>query len=117
MDTFENGAIIETFSNGNGDGRVYPDTFQVRQTPYGFEVWDCTGWTGHETCDPFMIASFPTDTEHTYPALARDMAVNRAWSLSVFSDTRKVFEAAVDLVNKRQGSFAALKEAIDWRDK
>lgn len=111
MDKFE--VII---SNSNGDGRLYPDTFQVRETETGFEVWDVTGWTGYETCDPFMVASFPT-SGHCYPAMARSMAINTAWSLSVFSDPQRVFNAAVDLVNKRPSSFSALKSAIDWRDK
>lgn len=108
--------VIDTFSNGNGDGRVYPDTYQVRETSDGFEVWDVTGWDGYKQTDPFMIASFPT-TGNCYPAMARSMAVNTAWSLSIWSDPRQVVEAAIGLVNKQRGSFAALKAAIDWKDK
>lgn len=107
--------IVETFSNANGDGRVYPDTFKVVEVSEGFEVWDFTGWTGYETCDPFIVASFPT-TGHNYPARARYAAINCAWSLALYSDPRQVFEAAVGLVNKERGSFGELKKAIDWQD-
>lgn len=117
MDTLENGyTITETFSNASGDGRMYPDTFKVVEVDNGFEVWDFTGWTGFEVCDPFMVAHFDT-TGHNYPALAHKMARDCAWSLASFSDIQRVFEAAVELVNKRPGSFSALKAAVDWRDK
>lgn len=71
---------------------------------------------GFENVEDFMIASFPI-TGNNYPAMARGMAINCAWSLSLFSNPQDVFNAAVNLVNKKPGSFASLKEAIDWRDK
>ena len=108
--------VISEYSNSNLDGRLYPDTFVVVKSKTSIDVWDTTGWTGFEECDPFIVATFPT-TGNCYPALATQAAETAAWSLSIWSDPIEVFNASIDLVNKEKGSFAALKKAVNWRDK
>ena len=107
--------VITTYSNYNGDGRLYPDTFQVVEVKGGYQVWDTTGWTGYQTCDPFMVADFPVSNT-AYPSVQRQAATICAWALSLHNDPMEVFDAAVKVVNKEEGAFKNLKGAVAWQD-
>lgn len=51
-------------SDYNGDGRIYPISYEIRLELDGREnalpwvVYDITGWNGFNTCDEFKVAAF-----------------------------------------------------------
>jgi hypothetical protein len=88
-------------------GLVYPTMATVIKTDDMFEVWDTTGWTGHETCDPQWLASFWNE------AAARQYADQ----FVRFSDTEGVFQAALALLDGEPEAFEKLKDAVAWQDR
>lgn len=68
-----NYTVIYATSNASQDGRVYPQTAEVRKFANRLEVWDTTGWNGYEECLPFRVAIFPNGQE-VYPAMQEAMA-------------------------------------------
>jgi hypothetical protein len=65
--------VIYYASNKNNDGRIYPQTAEVRKYDNRLEVWDTTGWNGFNECENHRVAIFP-DSEYTYPAIQEAMA-------------------------------------------
>ena len=106
-DEDEAAKVVYADSNANGDGRTYPESWEVREGTVSWEVWDTTGWDGHETCGDMFVARFAYEHD----------AIDFCKIKVLWSDPLNVVTAAVALLNKDPASFKALKDAVDWRDR
>lgn len=101
--------VIARFSNQDGDGRVYPDSCEVRMISGSqYQVVDVTGWNGYEQCGDQLIATFYYEQDAMQYAQLR----YERWS-----NPLEVIDAAAALLNKEPDAFKKLKAAVDWRDR
>jgi hypothetical protein len=113
---------IKSYSDANGDGRVYPEVATVYRKDGAVIVVNETGWNGYEQVESFVVATFPTNND-SLGCSAVLLALLVARQVCSHSDLQTVFDRAIDMSQTPLGDDNELKArkeqlyaAIDWKD-